>query len=614
MSVQGKLSFYNITTTGFGVRISGADIDGGLAKVEVPIWSEARGLDGNDQDDIIWYVAEKRGSDYYVSVDVVKHGNQKGGYHVHVYLTSRSGHREALTSEYIVVPEVNESARKRGGFEIYHWNNFAERRADKVERTTIRRSVVHAPYSRKGNKVSNGQVIQSLNSIYECTFTMPITNTMYQKMVPFQSIIEVVNLNDNEIEFAGRVLSISNKMTSDGFVQEVVCEDFLSYFHDSSQHFQKLENNGAAPYFETIVNVANSQVEWFKKIKVGEVTVTSRSDKPFRYLGYESTWDTIRERIVNNIGGYLTLREEYDGLHLDWTSQVGETKKSPIKLGTNIKSASRDVDFDGLATQIMPIGADLETEEELEEQGNDVTRAQLDIRSVNDGKLWLQDDSLVEQFGIIRKPVIWTEIDNPKILLSRGKQYLRNQKIALAKWTVSVVEYYLIDEHFDKFKVGNRHPILNAPISGIETLQILEKKIDILNPQTTELTIGSKSQSLSAYQLQLQEADESIAKLKEEQAIASKRDRLNNLIYQLNNLKNSNIETPIAPVPPNPISESASDEEKLAYEQAVYSYEVAKSIYDERLANYQLDQQERLRKISELETEISKIQNELKEV
>lgn len=427
----------------------------------------------------------------------------------------------------------------RGGFEVYFWNSFREMLSDRL---SVEKKVIYSPYSRKGNKILSGTITQAQNAINEFTFTMPMQNSLYQKLVPFQSIIQVVNLYDDEIEFEGRVLTISNKMTSTGFVQEVVCEDFLSFLHDSTQHFQKLKNTGAEAYLREILNQHNAQVEDYKRIHLGTVTVKSLTDKPWRYLGYESTWDTIRERIIANIGGYLTLRRENDGFYLDWTSSIGKNQDSPIQLGRNIKSASREISFDGIATQIMPIGADEknsqnQSSDNKEEQGSDVTRKQIDISSVNGGKIWLEDAELVAKFGVIRKPVIWTEIDNPQVLKNRGLQYLRNQRIALAKWTISAVERYLIDSRYVKFKIGNTHPILNAPLSGIETLQIVEKKIDILNPQSVDLVIGSKSQSLSAYQLQSQEAVESIERVKANQEIENKREKLLTLTSELERLR-----------------------------------------------------------------------------
>ena len=426
---------------------------------------------------------------------------------------------------------------KNGGFEVYFWNSFREMLSDT---DFTKKKVVHSPYSRKGNKILSGTIKQAQNAINEFTFVIPMQNDLYQKFIPFQSIVQVVNLYDEEVEFEGRVLSVSNKMTSTGFVQEVVCEDFLSFLHDSTQHFQKLKNTGAEAYLREILNQHNEQVEDYKRIYLGSVTVQSLTDKPFRYLGYEPTWDTIRERIIANIGGYLTLRRASDGLYLDWTTSIGQNQESPIQLGRNIKSASREISFDGIATQIMPIGADENNSqnENKEEQGSDVTRKQIDISSVNGGKIWLEDTELVAKFGIIRKPVIWTEIDNPQVLKNRGLQYLRNQKIALAKWTVAAVERYLIDSRYVKFKIGNTHPILNAPLSGIERLQITEKKIDILNPQSVDLVIGSKSQSLSAYQLQSQEAIESIERVKANQNIENRRDRLLTLTSELERLRN----------------------------------------------------------------------------
>ena len=428
----------------------------------------------------------------------------------------------------------------RGGFEVYFWNSFREMLSDT---DFTKKKVVHSPYSRQGNKILSGSIKQAQNAVNEFTFVIPMQNNLYQKLIPFQSIVQVVNLYDEEVEFEGRVLSVSNKMTSTGFVQEVVCEDFLSFLHDSTQHYQKLKNAGAEAYLREILKQHNAQVEDYKRIHLRTVTVKSLTDKPWRYLGYESTWDTIRDRIVSNIGGYLTLKREKSGFYLDWTSSVGENQESPIQLGRNIKSASREISFDGIATQIMPVGADEKnsqnrSSDNKEEQGPDVTRKQIDISSVNGGKIWLEDAELVAKFGVIRKPVIWTEIDNPQVLKNRGLQYLKNQRIALAKWTVSAVERYLIDSRYAKFKIGNTHPILNAPLSGIERLQIIEKKIDILNPQSVDLVIGSKSQSLSAYQLQSQEAVESIERVKANQDIESKREKLLALTSELERLRN----------------------------------------------------------------------------
>lgn len=603
-----SIEIFNVSSTGYAIRVKGLRSSNGISGLQVPTWSEESG-----QDDLVWYDALKWGDDWYCTINTVDHNSDSGTYQSHFYVVTSSGSKEYLDGKKINVPERPAGLAKKAGYAIYWWPSFLDRRWDKLNRTTASRRVIHDPYSPRGNKIVHGEIKQAVNSIHELEFSIPLDHTMYQKLVQFKSIIEVVNLRDNEIEFAGRVLTMTNEMSTNGFVQKVVCEDFLSYLHDSAQWFQKLPNKGSEDYFKIIFDSANVQIEEFKRITPRNITVQSRSDRPFRYIGYDSSWDTVRERIINNIGGYLTLREFNTRLYVDWTKDIGVTKESPIKLGQNIKSASREVDFDGLATIIVPIGADLQSQNQgqEEDQSPDVTRAQLDIRSVNDGKMYLADEELIKEFGFIRKSVIWTEIDNPSILLARGKQYLRNQKIALAKWTISAVERYLIDSRYSKFRIGNKHKIINAPLSGIETLQILEKKIDILNPQSVDLTIGSQSQSLSAYRLQTQEADSSIEKLKLDQSIATKQKKLEQLNAQLTALRSASQSKPVEPKAPTAPGANATDAEREAYNKALADYNVAKADYDAKLSAFNTSQQERAQRISELEAEIARLRNEL---
>ncbi|MFR4102755.1 MAG: GBS Bsp-like repeat-containing protein [Streptococcus sp.] len=603
-----SIEIFNVSSTGYAIRVKGLRSSNGISGLQVPTWSEESG-----QDDLVWYDALKWGDDWYCTINSVDHNSDSGTYQSHFYVVTSSGSKEYLDGKKITVPERPVGLAKKAGYAIYWWPSFLDRRWDKLNRTTASRRVIHDPYSPRGNKIVHGEIKQAVNSIHELEFSIPLDHTMYQKMVQFKSIIEVVNLRDNEIEFVGRVLTMTNEMSTNGFVQKVVCEDFLSYLHDSAQWFQKLPNKGAEDYLKIIFDSANVQIEEFKRITPRNITVHSKSDRPFRYIGYDSSWDTVRERIINNIGGYLTLREFNTRLYADWTKDIGVTKESPIKLGQNIKSASREVDFDGLATIIVPVGADLQIQNQgqEEDQSPDVTRAQLDIRSVNDGKMYLADEELIKEFGFIRKSVIWTEIDNPSILLARGKQYLRNQKIALAKWTISAVERYLIDSRYSKFRIGNKHKIINAPLSGIETLQILEKKIDILNPQSVDLTIGSQSQSLSAYQLQTQEADSSIEKLKLDQSIATKQKKLEQLNAQLAALRSASQSKPVEPKAPTAPGANATEAERTAYNQALADYNVAKADYDAKLSAFNMSQQERAQRISELEAEIARLRNEL---
>ena len=161
----------------------------------------------------------------------------------------------------------------------------------------------------------------------------------------------------------------------------------------------------------------------------------------------------------------------------------------------------------------MPLGADIQDTGRSEETGQFVIRERVTIDRVNGGKRYIEDAELVKKFGIIQRPVDWTDIESEHILLQRGRQYMNAQKIAISSWNVSVVELYLIDNTYDKFKLGNTHPVDNAPLSGVERLQIIKKVIDITHPESVDLTVGSDSITLSKFQLQQQEAAKSMEKV-----------------------------------------------------------------------------------------------------
>ena len=297
------------------------------------------------------------------------------------------------------------------------------------------------------------------------------------------------------------------------FSKTLICESVLGYLQDSTQTFEKVSNNGVLDYFQRIINTHNSQVEEHKRFKIGKITVKNQSDVPYRYIGYETTFDTIKNNLIGKLGGYIQLRLEKDGMYLDYLEKVGEDKKSPIQLGTNIETASRELDLSNLITRLVPLGADIQDTERSEETGQYVIRERVTIDRVNGGKRYIEDAELVKKFGIIQRPVDWTDIESDHILFQRGKQYMNAQKIAISSWNVHVVELYLIDKTYDKFKLGNTHPIDNAPLSGVERLQIIKKVIDITQPESVDLTVGSDSITLSKFQLQQQEAAKSMEKV-----------------------------------------------------------------------------------------------------
>ena len=62
---------------------------------------------------------------------------------------------------------------------------------------------------------------------------------------------------------------------------------------------------------------------------------------------------------------------------------------------------------------------------------------------------------------------------------------------------------------------------------------------------------------------------------------------------------------------PNPPSPNASSDEIAAYDKQYADYLTAKANYDNQLASFNMDEQERARTIKDVETEIARLQKEL---
>src|SRR5699024_12746445 len=87
-----------------------------------------------------------------------------------------------------------------------------------------------------------------------------------------------------------------------------------------------------------------------------------------------------------------------------------------IRIGKNLQSASVEIDPNEVITQLVPLGATIENNSTTTD--TQVSQPRIDIKSVNNGKDYLDIPELQKEFGIIRKSVQWDDVHEPKILLT----------------------------------------------------------------------------------------------------------------------------------------------------------------------------------------------------
>src|SRR5699024_4260646 len=142
------------------------------------------------------------------------------------------------------------------------------------------------------------------------------------------------------------------------FVQVFSFESIQNYLQDTSQRWAKIQNTTPKRFFQRMIDVHNTQVPDYKKFNVRNVTVTNSTDNVYRYIeDGATTWDTIKDKLISRLGGYIVV-EYRDGVnYIDYLQNVGvdHSQDTPIKLAENLQSASVDIDPTEVVTQLVPL-------------------------------------------------------------------------------------------------------------------------------------------------------------------------------------------------------------------------------------------------------------------
>lgn len=371
--------------------------------------------------------------------------------------------------------------------------------------------VIQSPYI-NGLKVSeNSKVTQKTIGIPDFRFAINIQNPGWNRIKPLRTLIRVKNVTTGKEEFAGRILKPTQIMTVRGLATiQYESEGFLAYLQDSNQRHGEYRNITPRQFLQVIIDNHNRQVEPHKRIALGEVNVTNTTDNVYRYLGYEKTFPTIQDKLVDRLGGYLKLREESDGFYLDYLANVGEFKNEPIRLGRNLKEMRREVDPTNVITRLLPLGARIESDDP---EAIDTSQARVTIESMNGGNDYIDDRYLIAEFGIIEGEIVFDDVNTPSILKTRGEQFIASQKAAKLSYQITPVDLSSLDQSLESFEVDNYYPIVNQLFDINETLQVIRKIIYVSKVNDIELVIGEQYRTLTQYQVEANKRSKQVVEL-----------------------------------------------------------------------------------------------------
>lgn len=358
-----------------------------------------------------------------------------------------------------------------------------------------------------------------INTIGEASFNILKTHKFYGKLHNLKSVIEVKK--DNFVLFRGRITNHSRDFNN---MKRVDIEGALGYANDTlippftfPDDFTLSEgDNPVEVLLNWVIDQHNAQVENFQKFKLGTVTVTDPNDVIVRSAEhYESTWEILRTRFFeSSLGGYLCARYESDGTYIDYLSEFTLTNVQKIELTQNLLDLQNDTSTEETYTACLPVGAEIEVPEVVDDDGNVITEAykyRLTLESLPDGDLtddvvkrgnFIYSKSGVEQYGYICSPVdvtTWEDVTEVNNLKSKAVDWLTHEGIMLTNTiTLTALDLNLTDEQIQTFRIY-RNIIVNSKPHGLENAvyQLTELDIDILNPQNTTITIGDVQKSFT---------------------------------------------------------------------------------------------------------------------
>ena len=338
------------------------------------------------------------------------------------------------------------------------------------------------------DRISGGKVAKSINAVDSFSFTIYPNNAGYNFLKPLTTAVKVYDENIGKDIFIGRVLKCPDSMDERGLIcRKVTCEGRLGWFYDSVQPYVEYKMVGISTVLSSFLSKHNAQVGADKRIELGQVTVTASNNYTYT-ANWDKTMNVIADKLIGKFGGEIQLRDKDGKVYLDYLENIGHGTDTTIELAVNLKTISREVDETAVITRLYPLGAKLTDSEK-----------RLTIGTVNGGKDYIEDSSLVAKYGIISGTQIWDDVTLASNLLSKGKEYLKSVNRAKVQYQITALDLSRIDKRFEQLELGCWYRVKNSIMDIDEDLRIVGISIDLDNPQASQLTFGDRFETLSGF-------------------------------------------------------------------------------------------------------------------
>lgn len=328
-----------------------------------------------------------------------------------------------------------------------------------------------------------------MNTTGTLTFQIAPTHPYYSQIQKLKS--EITLTQDGEWIFTGRVLNDEKDFDN---IKTVECEGELAYLLDSNQRQAEYHDLSVSRYFTTLIDKHNAAVpEQKKQFTVGIVNVQDNNDSLYRYSNYENTWNTIKDKLINRLGGYIRSRHLNDVRYIDYIADYGNVNDQVINFGENLLDLKQYIKGENIATAIIPLGATIEGED----QSDSAVQKRVTIESVNDGKDYVFDQDAVDLYGWVYDTVTFDTVTVPANLLRKGQETLAERKKLTLEIQLNAVDLHLLDVDIEKIKLGDKIRVISKPHGIDRYMTVSDLTIDISKASGTKIVLGDVITSLT---------------------------------------------------------------------------------------------------------------------
>lgn len=333
------------------------------------------------------------------------------------------------------------------------------------------------------------------------SFRIPKMNPMHDLINLKKSVFRVfqVDLKDNKKIYTQLFRGMAYSKEDDFYLRgQVEVEGELAFFNDTV--IRPYDYKGSViDLFKKYVNEHNSRVDDFKKFYVRNCTVTDNNDYITRANeNYPSTKEEMDNKLIDLLGGHFETEEvkeiDQNGnvinkVYIDYLADYTEHNKQPIIFGRNMLDFTKFISAEDIKTVIIPLG---------KKEDNDYVT----IKSVNNGKDYIEDTAAINVFGRIEGTVKHEDVTVPSNLLSKARQDLEDSINLSTTINITAADLHELDVDIEALRVGRLTRVVSIPHKWDKYMLLTKLELNLDDVKSSRITLGKTYKTFTEKQLE----------------------------------------------------------------------------------------------------------------